>query len=436
MPVDTRNTYDEEYVKAYSKRRGEPDWLTEERVAALRLAEKLDLPKPEKTNIKTWNFTEFKHEADSKDLVDSVKDLHEDVQKLIDQSSDNQNLIVFQDGRPLYHSVSNQLTEQGVMFLDFETAAKEHSDLLKKYFMGKAVKVDEHRLNAFHAALLNGGTFIYVPKNVQVKEPLQTIYWQDNPELALFNHVIIVAEDNSEITYLENYVSFEKEKKSVANIISEVYAGPGAKVSYGGVDHFEKGITTYVSRRGYVEKDGSIEWALGQMNEGNTVSDNTTILFGDGSYADAKSVSIGRGDQSQNFVTHINHYGKHSDGQILTHAVMKDKASSIFNGVTKIEKGATKANGEQTERVLMLSEKARGDANPILLIDEDDVTAGHAASVGRIDPMQMYYLMSRGLSEKEAERLIIHGFLAPVVNELPIKAVKERLTEVIERKVY
>ncbi len=171
------------------------------------------------------------------------------------------------------------------------------------------------------------------------------------------------------------------------------------------------------------------------MNDGNTVSENTTHLIGEGSTADTKTVSVGRGSQKQNITTEVIHHGKHSDGQILKHGVMTGAATMIFNGISKIEHGATKSNGEQTERILMLSEKARGDANPILLIDEDDVTAGHAASVGRIDPIQMFYLMSRGIPRKEAERLIIHGFLAPVVNELPVESVKDRLIEAIERKV-
>lgn len=138
-------------------------------------------------------------------------------------------------------------------------------------------------------------------------------------------------------------------------------------------------MTSYINRRGRAGRDARIEWALGQLNDGNTVSDNTTHLVGDGSFTDTKTVNIGQGDQKQNFVAQIFHHGKSSEGYILTHGVMKDSASSIFNGITKIEHGATKSNGEQTERVLMLSEKARGDANPILLIDEDDVTAGHAA---------------------------------------------------------
>lgn len=436
MSVETKWTFDEQYVKEFSEQREEPEWLTEERLTAFRLIEKLELPKPEKTKITKWNFTEFKHQGTEAGTVSSLSDLHTDVQKLINVTEEDQNLLVVRDGKPLYYSLSSEAKEKGVIFTDIATAAKEHSDLLKKYFMGEAVRVDENKLTALHTAFLSGGAFIYVPKNVQLEKPLQAVYFQEDPEAGLFNHVVLAIEDNSDVTYLENYVSFNSEQESAANIIAEVYAGPASKVSFGAVDHLEKGVTTYVNRRGVAQKDARIDWALGQMNDGNTLSDNTTILRGDGSYSDVKSVSIGRGTQAQDFWTQIIHFGKHSDGQILTHGVMKDSARAIFNGISKIEHGATKSNGVQTERVLMLSEKARGDANPILLIDEDDVTAGHAASVGRIDPLQMFYLMSRGLSRLEAERLIIHGFLQPVVAELPIQAVKDRLTEVIERKVY
>jgi Fe-S cluster assembly protein SufD len=283
--------------------------------------------------------------------------------------------------------------------------------------------------------LLNGGAFVYVPKNVEVKEPIQSIFLVDDADATLFNHVLIVAEDNSSVTYVENYFSTVETTNGIANIVTEVIANANAKVTYGAVDTLNKGYTTYVNRRGVAGRDARIEWALGLMNDGDTISDNTTYLMGDGSSGDTKTVVVGRGEQKQNFTTQVIHYGLRSDGQILKHGVMKDSASSIFNGIGKIEHGATKANAEQESRVLMLSEKARGDANPILLIDEDDVTAGHAASVGRVDPLQLYYLMSRGISKQEAERLVIHGFLAPVVNELPIEGVKKQLVEVIERKV-
>ncbi|MGO4888902.1 Fe-S cluster assembly protein SufD [Anaerobacillus sp. MEB173] len=433
MSVDTTLQFDQQYVTNFSKDRQEPEWLLRLRLESLELAQQLQLPKPEKTKIDKWNFTQFNHTSEQKS-VNAVTELPEVVQGLIGKE-EQQNLLVQRDGTAAYSQLTNELQEKGIIFTDIATAVREHGELVQKYFMTEAVKKDENRLTALHVALLNGGTFIYVPKNVEVELPLQTIYCLDDSQAGLFNHILIVAEDHSSVTYVENYVSLEEQTNAVANIIAEVYAGAGSKVSFGAVDNFSKGVTTYVNRRATVARDAKVEWALGQMNDGNTVSENTTYLVGDNSYTDTKTVSIGTGEQKQNFVANVIHYGKHSEGIMLTHGVMKDAASSIFNGITKIEHGATKSNGVQTERVLMLSPKARGDANPILLIDEDDVTAGHAASVGRIDPTQMFYLMSRGLSREEAERLVIHGFLAPVVTKLPIDAVKERLTEVIERKV-
>ncbi|MBT2256109.1 Fe-S cluster assembly protein SufD [Priestia megaterium] len=434
MTIDTKLPFDQEYISSFSKEANEPSWLLDLRLQALAKAEDLALPKPDKTNISKWNFTAFDKHTSQASTILSVEELPEVVKALIDTEA-VKNLYVQRDQTAAYSTLTEELKSQGVIFTDIQTAAKEHSDLVEKYFMKDGVKVDEHRLTALNAALLNGGVFVYVPKNVEVQEPLQAVFVREDEEAALFNHVIVVAEDNSSVTYVENYIATAEESNGVVNIVTEVFANSNAKVTFGAVDYLAKGTTTYVNRRGVAGKDGRIEWALGLMSEGNTVSENTTYLMGDGSYGDTKTVTVGRGEQSQNLTTSIVHFGKHSEGYILKHGVMKESASSIFNGIGKIEHGASKSNAEQESRVLMLSEKARGDANPILLIDEDDVTAGHAASVGRVDPIQLYYLMSRGIPQTEAERLVIHGFLAPVVNELPIETVKKQLTDLIERKV-
>jgi len=434
MTIDTKLPFDQEYISSFSKEANEPSWLLDLRLQALAKAEDLALPKPDKTNISKWNFTAFDKHTSQASTISSVDELPEVVKALIDTEA-VKNLYVQRDQTAAYSTLTEELKSQGIIFTDIQTAAKEHSDLVEKYFMKDGVKVDEHRLTALNAALLNGGVFVYVPKNVEVQEPLQAVFVREDEEAALFNHVIVVAEDNSSVTYVENYIATAEESNGVVNIVTEVFANSNAKVTFGAVDYLAKGTTTYVNRRGVAGKDGRIEWALGLMSEGNTVSENTTYLMGDGSYGDTKTVTVGRGEQSQNLTTSIVHFGKHSEGYILKHGVMKESASSIFNGIGKIEHGASKSNAEQESRVLMLSEKARGDANPILLIDEDDVTAGHAASVGRVDPIQLYYLMSRGIPQTEAERLVIHGFLAPVVNELPIETVKKQLTDLIERKV-
>ncbi|USK59399.1 Fe-S cluster assembly protein SufD [Peribacillus asahii] len=434
MTTETKLPFEKEDINSLSTQNNEPAWLTELRVQAFSDLENLPMPKPDKTKIDKWNFTAFRKHSIESEVFTSLDELPEQVKSIV-AIEEKRNLYIQRNNTPAYTSLSAELKEQGVIFTDILTAARDHAELVQKYFMKDGVKVNEHRLTALHAALLNGGAFLYVPKNVEVKEPIQSIFLVDDADATLFNHVLIVAEDNSSVTYVENYFSTVETTNGIANIVTEVIANANTKVTYGAVDTLDKGYTTYVNRRGVAGRDARIEWALGLMNDGDTISDNTTYLMGDGSSGDTKTVVVGRGEQKQNFTTQVIHYGLRSDGQILKHGVMKDSASSIFNGIGKIEHGATKANAEQESRVLMLSEKARGDANPILLIDEDDVTAGHAASVGRVDPLQLYYLMSRGISKQEAERLVIHGFLAPVVNELPIEGVKKQLVEVIERKV-
>ncbi|GAA0439414.1 MAG: Fe-S cluster assembly protein SufD [Bacillota bacterium] len=435
MTVETKLPYDKEYIDQFSKERNEPEWMLELRLQALEQADALELPKPDKTKIGKWNFSQFKHTATGA-AIQSLKELPNELQEFLDQENAPENLLIQRNHSVAYNTLSKELKDKGVIFTDIFTALQKHDDLVKRYYMKDAVSIDEHRLTALHAALMNGGVFVYVPKNVEVEVPLQTIFWQEDPEVALFNHVLVVADEGSSLTYVENYFSHNEKEATVANVVTEVIAQDNAKISFGAVDNFAHGTTAYNNRRGVAYRDATVDWALGQMNDGNTVSENITHLVGENSLSNAKTVSVGRGDQTQNFTAKIVHFGKNSEGYILQHGVMKDKSTSIFNGIGKIEHGASKANAEQESRVLMLSEKARGDANPILLIDEDDVTAGHAASVGRVDPIQLYYLMSRGITQEEAERLIIHGFLAPVVNQLPIEAVKNQLTQVIERKVY
>lgn len=435
MTIDTKMTIDQEYVRSFSSEKSEPSWLTELRVQALAKMDDLSMPKPDKTRITKWNLTELTKHGAQGTVFQSLNDLPEAAKAAVNIEEENQNLFIQHNQTTAYLSLSDELKQQGVIFTDITTASKEHSELVQKYFMTDAVKVDEHKLTAYHAALMNGGVFLYVPKNVEVKEPIQAVYILDDKEAATFNHVIVVADDNSSVTFVENYISTEEEVSGIVNIVSEVIAKNNAKITYGAVDTLAKGSTVYVNRRGITGRDARIDWALGMMNDGDTISENITNLIGDGSDSDAKTVVVGRGNQTQNFTTSIVHFGKNTEGFILKHGVMKDQASSIFNGIGKIEKGASGANAEQESRVLMLSEKARGDANPILLIDEDDVMAGHAASVGRVDPLQLYYLMSRGITQAEAERLVIHGFLAPVVEKLPIEAVKRQLVDIIERKV-
>ena len=433
MTTETLNISEEQLVD-YSKAHNEPSWMTELRQKVLKLTETLEMPKPDKTKLRKWDFDSFKQHEVKGQSFSNLSELPEAIKKIIDVEN-TKNLVVQHNNALAYTQVSDQAQKNGVIIEGLSEALINHGELVQKYLMTDAVSVDEHRLTALHTALINGGVFVYVPKNVVVEDPIQYVVLHDDDNASFFNHVIIVTEESAEVTYVENYLSTASGEGNQLNIVSEVIAGANSNITYGSVDYLDKGFTGHIIRRGTTVADASINWALGLMNEGNQIIDNTTNLIGDRSTSELKSVVVGTGDQKINLTSKIVQYGKETNGYILKHGVMRENASSVFNGIGYIKHGGTKSIANQESRVLMLSENARGDANPILLIDEDDVEAGHAASVGRVDPEQLYYLMSRGISQKEAERLVIHGFLDPVVRELPIEDVKRQLREVIELKV-
>lgn len=317
--------------------------------------------------------------------------------------------------------------------LSLEQAVREYPELVKPYLM-QAVRADENRMTAIHAALWSGGAFLYVPKNVQVEQPLQALFLLDDEEACFMPHVLIVAEEYSSVTFVENAVSAVSRKHDQFGIM-EVFVKRGAEVHVASVRGLGKQVTDMTYRRAHVEADGRIRWVVGEMNAGNAMADTASILQGNGADSDAKVICVGAGGQHMNLTTRAVHIGQFSTSDMVTRAVMREDATAIINGITKIEKGASGTNGQQTEKVLMLSPKARGDANPILLIDEDDVQAGHAASVGQVNPEQIFYLMSRGIARAEAERLIVYGFLAPVISEIPNDRLRDRLQSLAERKL-
>ncbi|MFM1653727.1 Fe-S cluster assembly protein SufD [Brevibacillus sp. B_LB10_24] len=431
MGVDTQLRFSREAITDFSKANQEPDWFLEKRLSALNAAEGLALPALEKTKIDKWNYDQYVP-FQTAGRVQSLAELDEAVKEQVDEAN-AKNLLVQKNASSVYAAVSPELKAQGVIFTDLATALREHGELVQKHLF-QAISADEHKLAALHTALVNGGVFLYVPKNVEVTEPLQAVFEVAGEGALIAPHVLIVAEDNSRVAYVDTFVS-STGKGMVANSAVEVYVGAGAHVQVASVRTLSEEVHDYAFRRAVVDRDGKMEWILGEMNDGNTVANNTTILKGKGSVGDTKSITVGTGQQRQNLTSQVQHIGTYSESMMLSKAVMTDEAVAILNGITKIEHGATKANGEQAENILMLSEKARGDANPILLIDEDDVKAGHAASVGRVSEESLYYLMSRGIPRKQAEKLIILGFLDPVVAEIPLEEVKGRLRQALERKL-
>ena len=416
-------------VTQISNKANEPEWMLDLRLKALDKYFQLPVPRLTKTKIDKWNIDKFILATEQPEQ--NLDDLPIEIQTLIINNKDS-NLLVQKNSTVIFQKVSEVLANRGVILTDLNSALKDYPELIKKYFMDSTA-YDENKLVALHTALWSGGLFLYVPGNTEVEIPVQAIFI--GTETGMFPHILIIAEDNSSLTYVDHYYSIEPEKSSLHNGVVEIYVGENANVRFASIHNFNRTSYDYTHRKAIVKRNGRIEWIIGEMNSGNTVSTNESRLEETAATADSKSIFIGTGNQQTNFEAKVVHIGDYTESNILSHGVMADDSIGIFNGITKIEKGAVKSNAAQAEKVLMLSHGARGDVNPILLIDEHDVIAGHAASAGPVDSNDIYYLMSRGITREEAERLIIHGFLTPVVSRIPIEGLQEELKNVIERKL-
>ena len=411
-----------ELIQEFSQLHAEPDWLFQLRQQAFDKIDQLELPRIERVKFHRWN------------LGDGRISESEPLTSVPDFTALEDNLKFIQMGtQTVLEQLPADLAEQGVVFTDFHTALEEIPELVEKHFMS-AVKYDEDKLAAYHTAYFNSGAVLYVPDNVEIDQPIEGIFYQDSESDVPFNkHILIIAGKHSKVNYLERLETYGEGSVPVtANITVEVIAQAGAQIKFSAIDRLGENVTAYISRRGKLDNDAMIDWAIGVMNEGNVVADFDSDLYGKGSHADMKVVALSSGKQVQGIDTRVTNYGCNSIGNILQHGVILEKGTLTFNGIGHIIKGAKGADAQQESRVLMLSDQARSDANPILLIDENDVTAGHAASIGQVDPEDMYYLMSRGLDKATAERLVVRGFLGSVIVEIPVKEVRDEMIENID----
>ncbi|CUS25665.1 iron sulfur ABC transporter [Paucilactobacillus oligofermentans DSM 15707 = LMG 22743] len=401
----------------------EPNWLTVIRYNAATLVPDLKLPTIDKVDYQRWPLFEFNEtQNESKEIP-------------IEIQAELSNYQFASLGiQTIKSEITDDMQSQGVIVTDFKTALRDHEELVHDY-LAKAVKADEDQLTAINLALVSSGAVVYVPKNVHLSEPIQLLQVQDSRAKQNFvNRTLIIAEENCSFQVLQRTFTVG-DQANPAHVTVEVMAKAGSHVRFSALDSMGEKTHSYFNRRGILARDSQVDWTLGVLNQGNTIADFDSDLNENGAHAEVKSVAISTGKQMQGINTRVTNRGKYSEGNILQRGVILDQATLVFNGIGKIIHGAHGAKAQQENRILMLSDQARGDANPILLIDENDVIAGHAASVGRINQQQLYYLMSRGLPKKVAQRLVIRGFLGVILREIPSETVRQQMVEMIERKL-
>ena len=401
----------------------EPTWFLNTRKLALYNSYTLPFPKLESMELERWNLFNVD--------FSTLRLENEGNVDIAEYGINSDDFAVVQKNNTIVHINIPEKYADKVIIKDIFTAMND--DHIKDSFMS-VVDYAESKVTAVHYTLLNAGLFIDVKDNAVIEEPLQYIVISDK-EQSLFNHVTIQVGNNAKFNFIENYVNNQKEDKAPFSLVSEVVAHEGAQINYSSITNQPGEKRGTILRRGLTYRDSLINWNVAAMDEADVYHDNTTNILGDGSEANLKIVTLGVKEQKTYFNSEVVNQGLSSKGDILQHGVLLDKSHIVFNGVGFIVKGATGSNAYQSSRMLTLSSEAKADANPMLLIDENDVMAGHGASLGRIDEEQLYYLQSRGLTRKESSRLLVHGFLSPVISELTVDKIKELVTVLIDEKI-
>ena len=401
----------------------EPAWFLNTRKLALYKSYTLPFPKLESMELERWNLFNVD--------FSTLRLENEGDVEIAEYGINSDDFAVIQKNNTIVHINIPEKYADKVVVKDIFSAMND--DHIKDSFMS-VVDYAESKVTAVHYTLLNAGLFIDVKDNAVIEEPLQYIVITDK-EQSLFNHVTIQVGNNAKFNFIENFVNNQKDDKAPFSLVSEVVAHDGAKVNYSSITNQPGQKRGTILRRGLTYKDSLINWNVAAMDEADVYHDNTTNILGDGSEANLKIVTLGVKEQKTYFNSEVINQGLSSKGDILQHGVLLDKSHIVFNGVGFIVKGATGSNAYQSSRMLTLSSEAKADANPMLLIDENDVMAGHGASLGRIDEEQLYYLQSRGLTRKESSRLLVHGFLSPVISELTVDKIKELVTVLIDEKI-
>ncbi|MGX7109104.1 SufB/SufD family protein [Facklamia miroungae] len=328
-------------------------------------------------------------------------------------------------------SIDTRLTSHSdIIVADWQTAQTDHEQLLKKYLF-QAIPANQDKISAYQLAHLNNGTLIYVPDNYQSDEVFE---WEQNFDHGAHQYLLLVVGKNSRFTFFEKLKQSHIADHSQSYTV-EIVLEDGANLHYMAIDQTKTNQASYIRRHALAKDHAHIQWSIGSFNDGATIVDLASILKGQGSQAHLSEVAISNQNFKQILDSKISNYGHHSIGHINQRGVALDQAVLTMNGIGKIFKNAKNADAQQENRLLMLSDQARGDANPILLIDEFEVTAGHAASVSKVDDNQLWYLMTRGINRSKAEYLVIRGFLMKTLNQIKDPARRQLMIDALDQKL-
>ncbi|MGH9980111.1 MAG: Fe-S cluster assembly protein SufB [Nitrososphaeraceae archaeon] len=324
------------------------------------------------------------------------------------------------ESETVYHNLREDLSKQGVIFSDTDTAVKEHPEILKKYF-GKVIPPEDNKFAALNSAVWSGGSFIYVPPNVKIDLPLQAYFRINAENIGQFERTLIIADEGSEVHYIEGCTAPVYTTESLHSAVVELIAKKDAKIRYTTIQNWSKDVYNLVTKRAYAYENARVEWIDGNIGSKLTMKYPGVYMLGRNAHAEVISIAFAGSDQHQDAGAKAVHLAPDTTSRITSKSVSKQSGRTTYRGLLHVAKGATGVKSNVRCDALLLDETSRTDTYPYVEVNEDDATISHEASVGKIGEDQIFYLMSRGFSESDALSLIVGGFIEPFTKELPME---------------
>lgn len=426
-------------VLLISKEKHEPDWMREKRLKAFEAFEKTatptwgaDLSKLDLSKITYYVKPDAKKNSTSwDDVPDEIKRTFEKIGIPEAERNSLAGVGAQYDSEVVYHNLRKELEDQGVIFVDMDVAVQKYPELVKQYFMTKCVPIFDHKFIMLHAAVWSGGTFIYVPKGVQVTTPLQAYFRMNAQKGGQFEHTLIIADEGAAVHYIEGCSAPQYNVNSIHAGCVELFVHKGARVRYSSVENWSKNTYNLNTKRAIVEEDGIVEWVNGNLGSGVTMLYPMSVLVGRHSRSDSLGIAFAGPGQNQDTGSKVVHAAADTTSTIRSKSISKGGGISTYRGSVSIGRGAKNARASVHCDGLILDDHSRSNTYPTVKVAEQSAHVAHEATVGKINPEYLFYLQSRGLSEEQAMQLIVSGFIEPVVKALPLEYAVE-LNKLIE----
>ena len=428
----------EEVVRYISQVKNEPEWMLDIRLKALKTFERKPIP--------TWgpdlsflNFNDFKYFVRSTDKVaQSWDDLPEDIKQTYDRlgipEAERQRLVdgvaAQYESEVVYHQIREDLEKQGVIFLDTDTGLKEYPEIFKEYF-GAAVPAGDNKFAALNTAVWSGGSFIYVPKGVQCTIPLQAYFRINTESMGQFERTLIIADEGSYVHYVEGCTAPIYKSDSLHSAIVEIFVKKNARVRYTTIQNWSNNVLNLVTQRAIAEEGATMEWIDGNIGSRINMKYPSVYLMGEHARGETLSIAFAGKGQHQDTGAKMVHMAPYTSSHIVSKSISRQGGRSSYRGLVYISEKAHGSKSNVLCDALLVDTISRSDTYPYVNVRTDDVQMGHEATVSKVSEDQLFYLMSRGLTETEAMSTIVRGFVEPIAKELPMEYALE-LNRLIE----